>query len=86
MKPVRRAARYEGVFPIEVDADSFQRMLDEVVGVRGDLDGFDVCLRTEHDGSAPAFADRGATWLLRAFPPVVEHKKVFDAVVHGPPD
>ena len=85
MKPVRRAARYEGVFPIEVDADSFQRMLDEVVAVRGDLDGFDVCLRTDHDGTAPPFAERGATWLLRAFPPVVEHKKVFAAVVHGPP-
>lgn len=85
MKPVRRAARYEGVFPIDVDADSFQRMLDEVVAVRGDLDGFDVCLRTAHDGTPPPFADRGATWLLRAFPAVVEHKKVFAAVVHGPP-
>jgi len=85
MKPVRRAARHEGVFPIEVDEDSFMRMLDEIVAVRGDLDGFDVCMRTEYDGTPPAFADRGATWLLRGFPPVVEHQKVFDAVVHGPP-
>jgi hypothetical protein len=23
--------------------------------------------------------------MLRGFPPVVEHEKVFDAVVHGPP-
>ncbi|MEQ8841751.1 MAG: LLM class flavin-dependent oxidoreductase [Acidimicrobiales bacterium] len=84
MKPVRRAAGYEGVFPIEVDADSFSRMLDEVATVRGNLDGFDVCLRTNHDGVPPPFADRGATWLLRAFPPVVEHSKVFAAVVHGP--
>lgn len=85
MKPARRAARYDGVFAIEVDADSFSRMLDEVRAVRGDLDGFDVCLRTEHDGEPPAFAERGATWLLRAFPPVVEHEEVFTAVVHGPP-
>ena len=85
MKPVRRAARYEGVFPIEVDADSFRRMLDEIAAVRGDLDGYDICLRTDDDGAAPDFADLGATWLLRAFPAVVEHKKVFDAVVHGPP-
>jgi hypothetical protein len=74
------------VFPIEVDADSFARMLDEVIAVRGSLDGFDVCLRTEHDGSPPRFADRGATWLLRSFPPVVERDVVFDAVVHGPPN
>lgn len=85
-KPVRRAARYEGMFPIEVDADSFQRMLDLVAQERGSLDGFDVCLRTDYDGVAPDFADRGATWLLRSFPPVVETAKVFDAVMHGPPD
>jgi hypothetical protein len=85
MKPVRRAARYEGMFPIDIDADSFQRMLDEVETVRGSLDGFDVCLRTDTDGTPPAFADRGATWMLRAFPAVVEHEKVFDEVMHGPP-
>ena len=84
MKPVRRAARYEGVFPIEVDADSFRRMLDEVIAARGSLDGFDVCLRTGYDGRPPPFAALGATWLLRAFPPVVELRYVFDAVVHGP--
>jgi alkanesulfonate monooxygenase SsuD/methylene tetrahydromethanopterin reductase-like flavin-dependent oxidoreductase (luciferase family) len=84
MKPVRRAARYDGMFPIEVDADSFQRALDEIVSVRGDLDGFDICLRTEHDGTPPAFADRGATWMLRAFPPVVDLVELFDTVVHGP--
>ncbi len=85
-KPVQRAARMEGIFPIEVDDDSFARMLDEIVAVRGDLDGFDVCLRTEYDGTIPSFADRGATWMLRGFPPVVEHEKVFAAVVHGPPE
>lgn len=84
-KPVRRAARYEGMFPIEVDADSFRRAVDEVVAVRGDLDGFDICIRTEHDGTPPAFADDGATWLLRAFPPVVDPGALFDVVVHGPP-
>jgi alkanesulfonate monooxygenase SsuD/methylene tetrahydromethanopterin reductase-like flavin-dependent oxidoreductase (luciferase family) len=85
MRPVRRAARYDGMFPIEVDADSFRRALDEVVSIRGDLDGFDVCLRSEHDGDPPAFADLGATWLLRAFPPVVDLDELFDAVMHGPP-
>lgn len=85
-KPVRRAAHYDGMFPIEVDESSFLSMLDIVAAERGSLDGFDVCLRTDYDGVAPPFADRGATWMLRAFRPVVEHKTVFDAVVHGPPD
>ena len=85
MKPVRRAARFEGMFPVEVDADTFRRALDEVIAIRGDLDGFDVCLRTEHDGTPPPFADEGATWLLRAFPPVADLGVLFDVVVHGPP-
>ena len=85
MKPVRRAARYEGIFPIEIDESSFSRMLDEIAEVRGGLDGFDVCLRTEHDGTPPPFLDDRATWLLHAFPPVINHNKVFDVVMHGPP-
>jgi len=85
MRPVRRAARYEGMFPIEVDRDSFRRALDEVVAVRGSLDGFDVCLRTEFDGTPPSFADQGATWLLRSFPAVTDPATVFDAVISGPP-
>ncbi|MCY3850093.1 MAG: LLM class flavin-dependent oxidoreductase [Acidimicrobiaceae bacterium] len=85
MKPVRRAARYEGMFPIEVDHDSFCRALDEVAAVRGDLNGFDVCLRTEFDGTPPPFAHWGATWLLRSFPAVSDPVTVFAAVVRGPP-
>lgn len=85
MRPVRRAAKYDGMFPIEVDADSFRRMLDEVSKIRGDLDGFDVCLRSEHDGSPPSYAEEGATWLLRPFSPVVDLQELFDVVVHGPP-
>ena len=85
MKPVRRAARFEGMFPIELDADTFRRALDEVAALRGDLDGFDVCVRTGHDGEIPHFAHEGATWILRAFPPVVDLGHLFDVVVHGPP-
>ena len=85
MKPVRRAARYEGMFPIELNHDSFCRALDEIATVRGNLDGFDICLRTEFDGTPPPFVDEGATWLLRSFPAVTDPATVFDAVIHGPP-
>ena len=85
MRPVRRAARYEGMFPIEVDHDSFCRALDEIVALRGSLENFDVCLRTEFDGTPPPFAEHGATWLLRSFPAVTDPATVFDAVTCGPP-
>ncbi|MCP5026202.1 MAG: LLM class flavin-dependent oxidoreductase, partial [Actinomycetia bacterium] len=41
-KPVRRAARYDGLFPIEVDERGLADMLDVVQQERGSLDGFDV--------------------------------------------
>jgi alkanesulfonate monooxygenase SsuD/methylene tetrahydromethanopterin reductase-like flavin-dependent oxidoreductase (luciferase family) len=44
LRPVRRAARYDGLFAIEVDHDQLHRMLDAVVDVRGSLDGFDVAV------------------------------------------
>lgn len=84
MKPVRRAARYEGIFPIEVNAGSFGRMVDEIVSIRGDLDGFDICLRAEPDGSPPIDSDH-ATWLLRPFDAVVDLDHLFAVTMHGPP-
>lgn len=84
MKPVRRAARYEGIFPIEVDADSFRRLLDEVITVRGSLDDFDVCLRRDEDGSVPDYADEGATWMLHAFDAVADASHVFEVALRGP--
>jgi alkanesulfonate monooxygenase SsuD/methylene tetrahydromethanopterin reductase-like flavin-dependent oxidoreductase (luciferase family) len=85
LKPVRRAARFEGLFPIEVDDDQFDRMLATVAEIRGGLDGFDVCVRAEPDGSPPPYADRGATWMVQSFPAIVDLDDVYDRVVHGPP-
>ena len=42
-RPLRRAARYDGLFVIDVATpDDLRRALDDVAAVRGDLDGFDV--------------------------------------------
>ncbi len=84
VKPVRRAARFEGLFPIEVTDEQFGRTLEIVAEERGDLDGFDICVRTEIDGSPPSYADRGATWVVRSFPAIADLDDVFDIVVHGP--
>ncbi len=84
LKPVRRAARFEGLFPIEMDSDQFRRALDEIVAIRGSLDGFDVCVKAEIDGSSPAFAGREATWLLQSWPAVADLDQLFDVVTRGP--
>ena len=65
-KPVRRAARYEGLFPVDVDADSLTAMLELAKAERGSLDGFDVAVRPG-DGAGlgyDALAELGVTWAL----------------------
>jgi alkanesulfonate monooxygenase SsuD/methylene tetrahydromethanopterin reductase-like flavin-dependent oxidoreductase (luciferase family) len=84
VKPVRRAARFEGLFPIEVSDEQFDRTLEIIAEERGDLDGFDVCVRAEVDGSPPSYADRGATWVVQSFPAIADLDTVFDVIVHGP--
>jgi len=84
MKPVRRAARFEGLFPVDMNTDQFRRALDEIVAIRGSLDGFDVCVKAEIDGSPPPYAELGATWLLQSWPAVADLDKLFDMVMRGP--
>lgn len=67
--PVRRAARYEGLVPIEVSARQLEAMLGLVVAERGTLDGFDVAVRPESAEQYEQFAALGATWSITE-PPV----------------
>src|SRR5262249_52033019 len=46
-RPVRRAARYDGLIPVDVDAADLARMIDLVRATRGDLDGFDVAVESD---------------------------------------
>jgi alkanesulfonate monooxygenase SsuD/methylene tetrahydromethanopterin reductase-like flavin-dependent oxidoreductase (luciferase family) len=69
LRPVRRAARFQGLFPIEVGVAELHAMLDEVRRVRGSLDGFDVAARVS-PADDPAILDvPGVTWALRSFGP-----------------
>jgi alkanesulfonate monooxygenase SsuD/methylene tetrahydromethanopterin reductase-like flavin-dependent oxidoreductase (luciferase family) len=68
-RPVRRAARYDGLFPIEVDLDQFRVAVGIVEGERGGLDGFDVAVLAIPGVDLTAFADAGATWAMHSFLP-----------------
>ncbi len=63
-KPVRRAARYDGLYPIEVDEQGLIGMLDVVREERGSLDGFDVIVRPEDGAQYHRFAELGVTWAI----------------------
>jgi len=83
-RPVRRAARFEGIFPIEVDGERFARILDEILAIRGDLDSFDIAIQAHPDGSTPDFVDRGATWLMQTWPALADPDDVLARVAAGP--
>ena len=83
-KPVRRAARYDGLFPIEVDATELGAMLDVVRTERGSLDGFDVMARPSDADEYRMFEEMGATWAITG--PLPGAPGVADLVSSAPAD
>ena len=96
-RPVRRAARYDGLFPIEMDRHALARALDLVAAERGDLDGFDVAARVV-PGPGPAdarteagvplaeLAALGVTWAFHAFGASERAADVLEYAAAGPSD
>lgn len=81
-RPLRRAARFDGLVPIELDdGDHLSRMLDVIVAERGSLDGFDVAVSADLDPVDAA--RRGATWSSRSFAPDVEPGDVLEVIGRG---
>jgi alkanesulfonate monooxygenase SsuD/methylene tetrahydromethanopterin reductase-like flavin-dependent oxidoreductase (luciferase family) len=88
--PVRRAARYDGIFPIDLDTPA---QLAEVMAVvrqhRSPREAgrpFDVALVAPERGRPEEFAEAGATWWLREFDPfTVTAAEVRSVVAAGPP-
>lgn len=83
-RPVRRAARYEGLFPVDVDPDQLARMLDQVGAERGSMEGFDVAVSIPPGGDPAPYAARGATWVFRGVQPHDSVKDVQTWVEAGP--
>lgn len=81
-RPIRRAARFDGMIPIQCDGDDLSRMLDVVVTERGSLDGFDTMVSSSSVDPAEA-ERRGATWTYLSFPPTVRAAEVLAAIDNG---
>ncbi|MEZ5208653.1 MAG: LLM class flavin-dependent oxidoreductase [Acidimicrobiales bacterium] len=82
-KPVARAARYDGLFAIELTADQLAHDLDVVAAIRGSLDGFDVAV-TAHGNDLATFAAAGVTWVMWDYPPGVALAEVLADARRGP--
>jgi alkanesulfonate monooxygenase SsuD/methylene tetrahydromethanopterin reductase-like flavin-dependent oxidoreductase (luciferase family) len=69
VRPVRRAARYDGIFAIEIDRDGLRRVTRLVVEERGHLAGFEVAVPVVPGMDLAAWESDGATWAMWSFPP-----------------
>jgi alkanesulfonate monooxygenase SsuD/methylene tetrahydromethanopterin reductase-like flavin-dependent oxidoreductase (luciferase family) len=83
-RPVRRAARYDGLFPIEIDEDGLRSMLDVVRAERGSLDGFDVAV-LQPGLDLGLLEELGVTWAMRAFWPDEPLDEILAVSRAGPP-
>ena len=67
--PLRRAARYDGVFPIGVTTpDQLREVVADVARHRTRSDPFDVVVGGPPGTDPAGFADAGATWWSVSFP------------------
>jgi alkanesulfonate monooxygenase SsuD/methylene tetrahydromethanopterin reductase-like flavin-dependent oxidoreductase (luciferase family) len=83
-RPVRRAARYEGLFAIEVDLETLAEISTLIVDERGSLDGFDLAVLAEPGLDLEACAALGATWAMWSFRPGATIDAVRSRIVAGP--
>lgn len=68
LKPVRRAARYDGLFPIDMESpEQLAEMVAAVCELRGDLDGYDVAVTNPPGTDEAPWVEAGATWCLTGF-------------------
>jgi alkanesulfonate monooxygenase SsuD/methylene tetrahydromethanopterin reductase-like flavin-dependent oxidoreductase (luciferase family) len=68
-RPLRRAARHDGLFPIEVEPAELTELVDRVGTLRGGLDGFDVAVLAIPGVDLDDLHRRGATWAMHSFLP-----------------
>lgn len=84
-KPVRRAARYDGLFPIDLESpDDLREMVSWIAEERGRLYGFEVVV-TNPAGTDPGpWEEAGATWCLTGFGTQPRETEVIAAIDAGP--
>jgi alkanesulfonate monooxygenase SsuD/methylene tetrahydromethanopterin reductase-like flavin-dependent oxidoreductase (luciferase family) len=85
-RPLRRAARYDGVVPIgDVPPDAVIDLLNEVARHRTGDTPFHVAIASWTASAAPHdYESAGATWWLEAFQPDTPFQTAQEAVQQGP--
>jgi alkanesulfonate monooxygenase SsuD/methylene tetrahydromethanopterin reductase-like flavin-dependent oxidoreductase (luciferase family) len=85
LRPAKRAALYDGIYPIEVDEKQVGAILETVRRARGSLEGFDIALAAHPDVSLADLKLMGATWAMHAFWPGHRPDQVMRFASRGAP-
>ncbi|GAA3391658.1 TIGR03619 family F420-dependent LLM class oxidoreductase [Cryptosporangium minutisporangium] len=84
-RPVRRAMRWDGLFPIDLPGpDELAVLATEIRRERGDDDGFDLVVEVAPGAEIRPWADAGATWALTSFDPQPPEEVVREVIAAGP--
>jgi hypothetical protein len=83
---LRRAARWDGIFPIELPApEALIELVGEIAEQRGDdQKRFDVVVDLEPGTELDPWRRAGATWILTDFGPQPRAASVEEVIEHGP--
>jgi alkanesulfonate monooxygenase SsuD/methylene tetrahydromethanopterin reductase-like flavin-dependent oxidoreductase (luciferase family) len=85
-RPVRRAAKWDGLFPIDLPGpDALAELVDEVRGLRDASAGpFDFVVEVPPGADVAPWEAAGATWVLTAFGRQPRAVEVREAIDGGP--
>jgi len=85
-RPLRRAAAWDGLFPIDLpDPEALTTLAGEVGGLRGGRDvPFDLVIETEPGDDVDPWEAAGATWALTGFGMQPREAEVRAAIEAGP--
>jgi alkanesulfonate monooxygenase SsuD/methylene tetrahydromethanopterin reductase-like flavin-dependent oxidoreductase (luciferase family) len=86
VKPLRRAARYDGFFPVNlVSVDEFAHAVGTIRELRGDeTPPYDIAVALPPGTDLTPYAEAGATWWMTEFEPGVSLDDVRSVVRAGP--
>lgn len=86
VKPLRRAARYDGFFPVNLEnVDEFAQAVAAVRELRGDdPTPYDVAVELPPGSDVSPYAEAGATWWMTGLSPGVSLDEVRGVIRDGP--
>ncbi len=83
-RPVRRAIRWDGLFPIEVPGPEDLAVLAGEIRERRDDGPFDLVVEVDPGADLDGWEQAGATWILNAFGPQPRRAEVLATIEAGP--